>query len=122
MYYLISLYSTPDQSHIDQLTKIFRFMEDMTLVKQFVAFMSNQDHKAQKMFDVLMKFVATHDTDLQNCCGQSKKTCIMDSLHRTVLKFICKCCGKILSGNGRIFDFLEKIFVFLQDLQIAITY
>ena len=37
-YYLISLGSTLDESHVDQLTLAFRFMEDTTLVERFVSF------------------------------------------------------------------------------------
>ena len=38
-------------------------------------FMSNQDHEAQKIFDELMKFLTTHDIDLQNC--ESRKTAVV---------------------------------------------
>ena len=37
-YYLVTLDSTPDEGHVDQLTLVFRFMENTTPVERFVAF------------------------------------------------------------------------------------
>ena len=70
-YYSLSLDSTPDEGHIDQLTLIFRYMEHDTPVERFVKFLPNQGHKAQEMFEGLMKFLADHDIDIHNCRGQS---------------------------------------------------
>lgn len=70
-YYSISLDSTPDEGHIDQLTLVFRYMEKTNPVERFVKFMPNQGHKAQEMFDGLVKFLNEHAIDMSLCRGQS---------------------------------------------------
>ena len=65
-YYSVTLDSTPDQ-----LTLVFRFMENTTPVERFVTFMPNQGHKAGDMFDGLMQFLDTYGIDIQHCRGQS---------------------------------------------------
>jgi len=70
-YYSISLDSTPDEGHIDQLTLVFRYMEKAFPVERFVQFMPNQGHKAQDMFDGLVTFFNEHGIDISNCRGQS---------------------------------------------------
>ena len=59
------------RSHVDQLTLIFRFMEETKHVERLVTFMPNQGHKSQEMFDGLIKFLTTNDIDLKNCRVQS---------------------------------------------------
>ncbi|XP_068205280.1 uncharacterized protein [Palaemon carinicauda] len=44
-YYSISIDSTPDEGHVDQLNVIFRFMELREAVECFATFMPNQGHK-----------------------------------------------------------------------------
>ena len=56
---------------MDQLTLVFRFMENTTPVERFVTFMPNQGHKAEGMFDGLMQFIDTHGIDIQHCQGHS---------------------------------------------------
>lgn len=70
-YYSISLDSTPDEGHVDQLTLVFRYMEKGNPVERFVKFMPNQGHKAQDMFDGLMDFLDNNGLDLAHCRGQS---------------------------------------------------
>ena len=41
-YYSVTLDSTPDEGHVDQLTLVFRFMENTIQVERFVTFMPNQ--------------------------------------------------------------------------------
>ena len=73
-YYLITLDSTTDESHVDQLTLVFRYMEHTTPVERFVKFVPNQCHKAQEMYDVLTEFLDTHEIDIKHCRGQSYDT------------------------------------------------
>lgn len=70
-YYSISLDSTPDEGHLDQLTLIFRYLEDNTPVERFLTFMPNQGHKAKDMFQCLENFMKENDLDIKNCRGQS---------------------------------------------------
>ena len=89
-YYSISMDSTPDESHVDQLTLMLQFMEKDCPVEHFVTFMANKGLKAQDMFDTLMEFLEENDLHLSNCRGQSYD-------NASAIKF---------------FDFIEKLFVF----------
>ena len=71
MYYSVTLDSTPDEGHVEQLILVFRFMENTTPVERFVTFMPNQGHKAEEMFGGLMQCLDTHGIDIQHCRGQS---------------------------------------------------
>jgi hypothetical protein len=70
-YYSISLDSTPDEGHVDQLTLVLRYMESGGPVERFVTFMANTGHKAGDMFDALMKFLKEQGLDIADCRGQS---------------------------------------------------
>ncbi|XP_065675880.1 uncharacterized protein LOC136092089 [Hydra vulgaris] len=70
-YFSISLDSTPDEGHIDQLTLVFRYIEKDTPVERFLVFMPNQGHKAQDMYDGLINFLNKYDLNIKNCRGQS---------------------------------------------------
>ncbi|XP_065665548.1 zinc finger MYM-type protein 1-like [Hydra vulgaris] len=69
-YYSVSLDSTADEGHVDQLTLKFRYMEQDRPVERFVKLLPNQGHKAEEMFRGLMNFLEDHDIDIQNCPGQ----------------------------------------------------
>jgi len=70
-YYSVSLDSSPDESHIDQVTVVFRYMENASPVERFVTFMPNRGHKAPDMFNALNEFLQSHDIDISDCRGQS---------------------------------------------------
>ena len=134
-YYSVTLDSTPDGGggHVDQLTLVFRFMENTTPVERFVTFMPNQGHKAEDMFDGLMQFIDTHGIDIQHCRGQSYDNasamsgwynglqakvaaknnlaawipCAGHSLN-LVVKAAAECCTAAVS----FFDILECVYVF----------
>ena len=131
-YYSLSLDSTPDEGHIDQLTLIFRYMEHDTPVERFVKFVPNQGYKAQEMFEGLMKFLADHDIHIHNCCGQSYDNASAMSGRYNVLQakvavvnyhaVWIPCAGHSLNLVGQasaeccqaavaFFDFLEAIHV-----------
>ena len=132
-YYSVTLDSTPDEGHVDQLTLVFRFMENTTPVERFVTFMPNQGHKAEDMFDGIMQFIDTHGIDIQHCRGQSYDNasamsgwynglqakvvaknnlaawipCAGHSLN-IVVKAAAECCTAAVS----FFDILECVYVF----------
>lgn len=132
-YFSISLDSTPDEGHIDQLSLVFRYLEDYNPVERFVRFMPNQGHKAKDMFRGLSNFLKENELDIKNCRGQSYDNassmsgkynglqalvkeennlavwipCAGHSLN-LVLQAAAGCCLKAVS----FFDFLEELFVF----------
>jgi hypothetical protein len=63
--------STPDEGHIDQLTLVFRNMEESGPVERFVTFMPNRGHKAADIFKALADFLEKHNLSIQDCRGQS---------------------------------------------------
>ena len=69
LYYSISLDSTPDEGHVDQLTLVFRYMKDTTPIERFVMFMPNQGHKAQDIYVGLVSFLTIHEIDVKHCRG-----------------------------------------------------
>ena len=56
-YYSISLDSTSDAAHIDQLALVLRYMEKVGSMEHFVIFIANKGHGAQEMFKALMEFL-----------------------------------------------------------------
>ena len=132
-YFSVSVDSTPDESHMDQLTVIFRYMENDSPVERFVTFLPNQGHKSQEMFDGLVKLLSEFEIDLQNCRGQSYDNASamsgkFNGLQAKVaavnpLAYWLPCAGHSLNLVGKaaaecctqaiaFFDFLEAIFVF----------
>ena len=126
----MSLDSTADEVHVDQLTLIFRYMKQDRPVERFVKFLPNQGHKAEEMFRGLMNFLEDHDIDIQNCRGQSygnssamsgrynglqakvsavnhHATWIPCAGHSLNLK-VNKCCASAVA----FFNFLEALYVF----------
>ena len=118
---------------MDQLTLVFRFMENTTPVERFVTFMPNQGHEAEDMFDWLMQFLDTHGIDIQHYRGQSYDNasaisgrynglqakvaaknnlaawipCAGHSLN-LVVKAAAECCTAAVS----FFDILECVYIF----------
>jgi len=132
-YYSVSLDSTPDKSHVDQLTLVMRYIENDAPVERFLTFMGNKGHQAQNMFDALMEFLREHDLDIRDCRGQSYDNasamsgkynglqakviemsntaawipCTAHSLN-LVGKNAAECCTSAVN----FFDFLEKLYAF----------
>jgi len=70
-YYSISVDSTPDLSHVDQLTFIVRFVKDGKPIERFLQFLPIEEHKAQYIADTLLNFLEDHKIPIKNCRGQS---------------------------------------------------
>lgn len=72
-YFSIIVDSTPDISHTDQLSLIIRYVDidNGKTVERFLYFFDNVGHKADEMFEVILKFLDKYKLNLADCRGQS---------------------------------------------------
>lgn len=70
-YYSISVDSTPDVSHTDQLAFCIRYVSDGQIHERFIAFIRIEGHTAEYLFGIISKFLEENKIDLKNCRGQS---------------------------------------------------
>lgn len=71
-YYSIIVDSTPDISHMDQLTIVVRYVNrNGTVVERFLKFIENIGHKSAEMEDCILKLLSDLDINLEDCRGQS---------------------------------------------------
>lgn len=132
-YFSISLDSTSDEGHVDQLTLTFRYMEHHIPIERFLKFMPNQGHKSQDIFDGLMEFLNAHGIDIKNCRGQSyDNASVMSGKYNGVqakvnainssalwipcaahsLNLVAKAAAECCFFAINFFDFLEELYVF----------
>jgi len=70
-YYSISVDSTPDLTHVDQMTFIIRYVREGKVVERFLAFIPIEKHKGEYLATTVIEFLEKHDIDINNCRGQS---------------------------------------------------
>nr|XP_023014929.1 zinc finger MYM-type protein 1-like [Leptinotarsa decemlineata] len=70
-YYSISVDSTPDISHVDQLTFVVRYMKDCSPIEQFLDFIPIERHGAEYLPDTVVSFLEENGIDLQDSRGQT---------------------------------------------------
>lgn len=70
-YFSISVDSTPDLSHIDQLTFIIRYVKDCVPVERFLKFIPIKEHKSKYLAETILNFLEIHDIPIKDCRGQS---------------------------------------------------
>ncbi|XP_018362137.1 PREDICTED: uncharacterized protein LOC108760594 [Trachymyrmex cornetzi] len=71
-YFSIIVDSTPDISHIDQLSFVVRYINKSGLpVERFIKFIPNTGHKAEDIFNVVITTLETYKLDINDCRGQS---------------------------------------------------
>nr|XP_047138958.1 zinc finger MYM-type protein 1-like [Hydra vulgaris] len=71
-YFSISIDSTPDISHVDQLSFIFRYVQKNGCpVERFLGFLPNSGHKSEELADAVFLVLESHGLDINNCRGQS---------------------------------------------------
>ncbi|XP_050547950.1 uncharacterized protein LOC126909558 [Daktulosphaira vitifoliae] len=69
-YFSIIVDSTPDNTKVDQLTIIIRFMTDnSSVVERFVGFFESVDHKSEDMETALLQRFTDLDINFKNCRG-----------------------------------------------------
>lgn len=71
-YFSIIVDSTPDISHVDQLSFIFRYvLPSGVAVERFLKLMDNPGHKGEEMFDAVLETLAIFDIEILDMRGQS---------------------------------------------------
>ena len=69
-YFSVSVDSTPDISHVDQLTCILRYVLPSGPVERFVAFLDMQGHTGKVLAGGLLGFLTRHEVNIADCRGQ----------------------------------------------------
>ena len=70
-YFSFTVDSTPDNSNVDQLTLVVRYMEDKYPVERFLAFMRNVGHTGKDQATALLKHLESIGVNIDDCRGQS---------------------------------------------------
>ncbi|XP_060861872.1 uncharacterized protein LOC132938900 [Metopolophium dirhodum] len=70
-YFSVSVDSTPDEAHIDQLTIVLCYIEGINPVERFLTFVPNCGHTGIEMANTLITFLDHHKIELNDCRGQS---------------------------------------------------
>ncbi|XP_026821552.1 zinc finger MYM-type protein 1-like [Rhopalosiphum maidis] len=71
-YYSIIVDSSPDISHVDQLSFVIRYVQENGVpIERFLQFLPNTGHKAIELFDSVIKLLNSYEIEIENCRGQS---------------------------------------------------
>lgn len=70
-YYSISVDSTPDISHTDQLAFIIRYLQNGIITERFLKFIQIYSHGSEHLADTVTIFLNEHDIPITDCRGQS---------------------------------------------------
>ena len=72
-YFSVSVDSTPDITHTDQLTIIIRYvnMLDHQPVERFLTFINIFSHTGQSLANTLLQYLLAQEIDFENCRGQT---------------------------------------------------
>ena len=70
-YFSISVDSTPDVSHVDQLSFILRYVSpEGSIEERFLEFLPITSHVGESLFNAVMGVLGELGIDIQNCRGQ----------------------------------------------------
>lgn len=132
-YYSVSLDSTPDISHVDQLTLIVRYVLPSGPVERFVKFLDMEGHTAEQLAQSLLDFLSESDIDIKDCRGQSYdnasnmsgKYCGLQARIKEINKYaeyipclahslnlVAKCAADCCTEALLFFDFVENLYTF----------
>lgn len=70
-YFSISVDSSPDITHTDQLSFCIRYVLDDSIFERFLAFIPIHGHSAENLFDTVLNFLKDNQIDIKYCRGQS---------------------------------------------------
>ncbi|XP_071033099.1 zinc finger MYM-type protein 1-like [Parasteatoda tepidariorum] len=70
-YFSVSVDSTPDISHVDQLTFVIRYVNDGIPVERFLDFIPIESHKSEYLSDTIVSFINDKGINISDCRGQT---------------------------------------------------
>lgn len=132
-YYTVSVDSTPDISHSDQLSVTIRYVEDGKPVERFLTFLPNTGHSGRQQADALLEFLDSVGLDPDNIRGQSYDNAANMSgryngmqailIERNQVAYYVPCFAHSLNLVGQasvgscafvvaFFDFVQELYVF----------
>lgn len=130
-YYSITVDSTPDISHMDQLTFVFRYVtENGDPVSRFIKFIKLDGHTAEEMEIHVLSTLSLLGIDLNDMRGQSYDNASnmsgCYSLKKNILALYVACSNHSLNLVGssaagcclqatKYFMFLQQLYVFFSD-------
>ncbi|GBO04649.1 hypothetical protein AVEN_224528-1 [Araneus ventricosus] len=134
MYYSIIVDSTPDVTHIDQLTFILRFVDEKGDIKErFFGFIPIESHDSAYLENVVLENLRNYSIELKNSRGQTYdnasnisgrytglqarlkelcKTATYVPCDTHTLNLIGNCAAEACTPAVSYFDFIQMVFVF----------
>ncbi|XP_065667803.1 uncharacterized protein LOC136088075 [Hydra vulgaris] len=110
-YWGIIVDSTPDISHVDQLSVIFRYYLNGHVYERFFCFLQIKSHDGKSLITDILDLLERYDIDITNCRGQAYdnasnmsgkysglQTCLKE---RSELAFYIPCAGHSLNLVGQ---------------------
>lgn len=70
-YFSLSVDSTPDLTHVDQLTVIIRYVLNGVPVERFLTFLQMSSHKSEYIATSVLEYLKSQGIDFMDCRGQS---------------------------------------------------
>ena len=70
-YFSVSVDSSPDISHVDQLTCVVRYVLPDGPMERFLSFINMSNHSGKELAKNLLEFLKDKGIDIANCRGQS---------------------------------------------------
>ncbi|CAH0564503.1 unnamed protein product [Brassicogethes aeneus] len=70
-YYSIIVDSTPDLSHVDQLSVVFRYCLNGKVIERFLCFVPIHSHTGKSLANEILSLLRTNSVKIENCRGQS---------------------------------------------------
>ena len=125
--------STPDISHVDQLTLIVRYVLPSGPVERFVRFLDMEGHTAEQLAQSLLDFLNENGINIKHCRGQSYdnasnmsgKYSGLQARIKEINKYaeyipcfahslnlVAKCAAECCTEASIFFDFVESLYTF----------
>ena len=132
-YFSVTVDSSHDISHVDQLTCFLRYVLPDGPVERFVSFLNMRNHSGQELARNLLDFLKVKNVDIANCRGQSYDNASnMSGKYNGVqakireinpLALFITCCAHSLNLVGQcavdccqtvvaFFEFVQSLYVF----------